>query len=217
MTHLTTKYIKPSFFENKVMPLLSHIYDDSMYQATYDFYHIKDILNQFSNSQLQSKEWLVNELKPFLHSDQRILIIGGWYGLMSHMLAETGIPEKIDDFELDKLCVYLHTKLKCHNNVSIHHLDGLTIFDDKKFNKKNRVLICTACEHIDSEDLESSLSMKHPGMIVALQSNNMHDIDSHINCHDSIDHFISTLPKMEILYQGTLKIDKYERYMVIAK
>ena len=45
----------------------------------------------------------------------------------------------------------------------------------------------------------------------------MVDVDSHINCHTSVDHFIETLPKMKILYKGTLKIGEWDRYMVIAR
>ena len=59
--------------------------------------------------------------------------------------------------------------------------------------------------------------MKHPKMLVALQSNDMYDIDSHINCHDSIDHFVETLPEMNILYKGALTIGDYSRFMVIAR
>lgn len=217
MALLTTKYIKQSFFENKVLPLLSYVYDNSMYQGTFDFYHIKDILNQFSSAQIRSKEWLVDELKPHLRDEHTVLIIGGWYGLMAHMIAETGISKKINDFELDEKCTWIHAKIKVHDNISTHYRNGLDIFSDRKHNAKDRILICTACEHIDKEELDAALSMKHPNMIVALQSNNMYDIDSHINCHDSVDHFVSTLPDMEILYKGTLKIGKHERYMVIAR
>ena len=59
--------------------------------------------------------------------------------------------------------------------------------------------------------------MKNPKSLIVLQSNNMSHIDSHVNCHKSLDHFIESLPKMDILYKGTKEFDDYERYMVIAK
>ena len=216
MEHLMTKYIKPSFFENKILPLLRFIYDDSKYNGTYDFYRIKDILDQYSSGQLRSKEWLVDQLKPWISEEKTIVVCGGWYGLMSHMLAEVK-PKNIKDYEIDKQCIELHDKIKVHDCVSIHEGDGLEIFDSKKLNKQSTIFVCTACEHIDPEDLYVVLNMKHPEMIVALQSNNMYNIDSHINCHDSIENFIKSLPDMEMLYQGTLTIGDYDRYMVIAK
>ena len=59
--------------------------------------------------------------------------------------------------------------------------------------------------------------MKNPKSTILLQSNNMHNIDSHVNCHDSLDDFIDSLPLDKILYKGTKKIGDYERYMVIAR
>ena len=188
-----------------------------MYEGTYDFYRIKDMLDQFSTGQLESKQWLIDEIQQFITNDDSIFVCGGWYGLMSHMLAETKIPKKIVDYELDDQCRYLHDKLKVHNIVSTREGDGLEIFDNKDRNKENIVFVCTACEHIDEEDLYSALSMKHPKMLVALQSNDMYDIDSHINCHDSIDHFVETLPDMNILYKGELTVGDYSRFMVIAR
>jgi len=132
------------------------------------------------------------------------------------MLAES-IPNLIVDYEIDAMCVELHDRLKVHENISILYEDGFQIFDDKDLNGKDKVIICTACEHIDEEDLYGALSMKNPHSLIVLQSNNMSHIDSHVNCHPSLDCFIESLPDMEILYKGTKVFDDYERYMVIAK
>ena len=211
------KYIAPSFFEEKVLPLLSFLYTDTMYGKQYDFFRIKDILDQFSYSQFVCKQWAVDELQPFIEPEDTAVIIGGWYGLMAHMLSESGFANKITDYEIDDVCIDLHTKLKVHDNISVNHQDGFEIFDSKETNGKEQIIICTACEHIDEEDLYEYMSIKNPYARVLLQSNNMHNIDSHINCHESVDHFIESLPEMNVLYKGTKKIDDYERYMVIAK
>jgi len=212
------KYIQPLFFENKVLPLLSFLYTDTMYGKQYDFYRIKDVLDQFSHSQFVCKQWAVDEIQQFIEPEDTIAVIGGWYGLMSHMLAESGFTNAILDYEIDEACVSLHGHLKVHDNVSVCHEDGFdSYFDSRELNGKERIIVCTACEHIDAEDLYDYMSMKNPYARVLLQSNNMHDINSHINCHDSVDHFIETLPDMSVLYKGTKKIDDYERYMVIAK
>ena len=60
------------------------------------------------------------------------------------------------------------------------------------------------------------LIKKHKDMVVCLQSNNYYDIDSHINCHENLDHFISDLPLREIYYSGTRNWNgEYDRFMVI--
>jgi len=215
MEHLIMKYIQPSFFENKVLPLLSFLYTDTMYGNQYDFYRIKDVLDQFSSGQFICKQWAVDEVQQFIEPEDTIAVIGGWYGLMSHMLAESGFTDTIFDYEIDEACINLHGHLKVHDNVFICHKDG---FDTCIMHGlKEKIIICTACEHIDEEDLYDYMSMKNPYAKVLLQSNNMFDIDSHVNCHSSVDHFIESLPEMDILYKGTKQIDNYERYMVIAK
>lgn len=211
------KYITPLLFE-KIMNIYGFIYDRARFSDRYDLFRMKDITDSFSKGQVDSKYWLVNELKPFFEEQhQSILIIGSWYGLLSHLLVEEGWDKEILNFELDDVCIEIGDKLKIHKNIMHLHEDGLELFTDKKRNKASKIVACTACEHIDEDDLHACLSMKHPDMIVALQSNNMTDVDSHINCHESVDHFVSTLPEMKILYKGTLEFGNYERYMVIAK
>tara|TARA_Y100001937_G_scaffold125836_1_gene193571 strand:+ start:1041 stop:1679 length:639 start_codon:yes stop_codon:yes gene_type:complete len=211
------KYIAPSFFEEKVLPLLNFLYTDTMYSNKYDYFRIKDILDQFSHSQLVSKRWAVDELRAYIKQEDSIAVIGGWYGLMSHMLCESGITNTIIDYEIDEICIDFHYKFKVHDNIMIEYKDGFKMFDSREHNGNDKVIICTACEHIDEEDLYEYMSIKNPHARVLLQSNNMYDVDSHINCHESIDHFIETLPDMSVLYKGTKKIGNYERYMVIAK
>ena len=121
------------------------------------------------------------------------------------------------DYELDAICIELHYRLKVHDNIMIELKDGFDIFESTELNGEDKIIICTACEHIDREDLYGAISMKNPKSLIVLQSNNMSHIDSHVNCHKSLDHFIESLPKMNILYKGTKKFDDYERYMVIAQ
>ncbi len=217
MEHLMTKYIQTSFFDNKVLPLLSFLYTDTMYGNNFDYYRIKDILDQYDPKQIECKQWAVDEIQKYVMHRDMVVVIGGWYGLMSHMLAESLPDNLIVDYEIDAICVELHDKLKVHENISILYEDGFQIFDSVEHNGVDKVIIFTACEHIDEEDLYGALSMKNPKSTILLQSNNMSHIDSHVNCHESLDHFIDSLPNMNILYKGVKKFDDYERYMVIAR
>ena len=59
---------------------------------------------------------------------------------------------------------------------------------------------------------------KKPGMLMCLQSNNYYDVNSHINCSDTLKDFISSLPLKQILYSGEKNYkNKYDRFMVIGK
>ena len=53
---------------------------------------------------------------------------------------------------------------------------------------------------------------------MCLQSNNYYEVDSHINCKDSLEDFVSSLPLKNILYSGQKNYkNKYDRFMVIGK
>jgi hypothetical protein len=56
-----------------------------------------------------------------------------------------------------------------------------------------------------------------PGALVILQSNNYDfEIEDHINCHNSVKEFNQTLHLEKIMYNGTLPLGKFDRYMVIG-
>ena len=225
-------YVQRSFFDS-VIDLLSHIYTDSQYNPDCDLFRMKDIMDSVSAGQFSSKLWLANELRPYITKEHgHIQIIGGWYGLMAHILVDNGFVNEIKNYDLDPVCEEYGYRLAQYSNIHFITENGLDIYneDHRGFNKyhdplggeitntSSNITICTACEHIDQEDLSEALKKKHPDQIVALQSNNYFEIDSHINCHDNVDHFISTLPLNDVLYSGTKPWkDEYDRFMVIGK
>lgn len=226
------EYVQRSFF-NSIINQLSHIYTDSQYNQDCDLFRMKDIMDSVSEGQFESKLWLLQHLQPLItdkHSG--IQIIGGWYGLMSHLIAYSGFDREIKNYDLDPVCEEYGYKLRQYDNIHFSTEDGLDVYnkDHRGFNEyldplggtrnntSSKITICTACEHIDREDLSDALKKKHPDQLVALQSNNYFEIDSHINCHDGVDHFISTLPLNDILYSGSLPWrDEYDRFMVIGR
>lgn len=210
-------YIPQSYFDN-VVSVLSRTYDQSMWPGEIDFFRIKDILDSLSKTQLISKKWVVDEIRPFIFENYNTCyIIGGWYGLLSHLLVEEGFKFKIYNYELDRICSTLARDINIHPEVKFVTRDGLDLFTKRDWTAADKLLICTACEHIDSEELKFCIEAKDKDLLICLQSNNMHEIDSHINCHNSIEHFISSLNLKKIYYRGTKKIGQYERYMVIGK
>lgn len=209
--------MKQLFFE-KIISCLSNVYKDSQYRKDIDLFRIKDVLDSLSRGQFENKQWAVKELQPYLKDKDACIVIGGWYGLLSYLLKEFKFKGDIWNYDLDEICRVYGEQLRVHNKVHFITEDGLTFVNSKSRNNQNKVVICTACEHIDQEDLNEMLIKKHKDAIVCLQSNNYYEIDSHINCHDSLDHFISELPLREIYYSGSKNWNgEYDRFMVIGK
>ena len=82
--------------------------------------------------------------------------------------------------------------------------------------KKYDIVICTSCEHLEQKVIDDMLKRIKKGALVILQSNNYIQIEDHINCHNNVVDFEKTLKLDKILYRGTLKLDKYDRYMVVG-
>ena len=203
----------------KALKIIDKIYKESMYNENIDLFRIKDLLDSISDGQIECKTWAVEKLKPFITDEYNAcLIIGGWYGLMSHLLSESGFKKQIINYELDKFCNNMANRLRVHENVQFMDEDGLEIFHDVKTNSNVKIVICTACEHIDQSEIDFSFKLKKPNMLMCLQSNNYFDVDSHINCKKSLEEFVDSVPLNKILYAGKRNInDEYERYMVIGK
>jgi len=200
------------------MDVFGFIYERSKFAERYDLFRLKDMVDSFSRPQIEAKQWAVDKLYPHIGDDvDAVYILGSWYGLLAHLLANKGFTELIMNYELDDMCIEIANKMKVHENIKHTHADGLSVFEHHHTNKEGKVIVCTACEHIDREELASYLAMKHPDIVVCMQSNNMYDIDSHINCHDSLEDFVESLELDEVLYKGQMDFGKYSRYMVIGK
>ena len=210
------EYLTPLIYR-KIIDTISFIYNKSGTDPNMDLFRFKDVLDSFSEGQFESKIWAVEELNKFITDEyNECLIIGGWHGLFSHLLSESGFKNKIVNCELDLTCHTIAKKLKIHDNISFRHADGIDLFNE--YNHKNKIVVCTACEHIDQDEINFITQLKRSEMLMCLQSNNYYEIDSHINCKDSLEDFVSSVQFKEILYAGQKNYkNKYDRFMVIGK
>lgn len=212
------KYITPSLF-NKIINTLNSIYKDSMYHGNLDLYRYKDFLDSLSESQYESKIWACEYLTQLTsEKHDECIVLGGWYGLFSFLFRKEGFDKRITNFDIDPACKIIGEKFKYDNDIVFETMDGLTIFDQKKYNNEYKIFVCTACEHLDQEDLVDLLKKKDRGMLVCLQSNNYYEVNSHINCKDTLEDFVDSLPLKRILYKGEKPYkNEYNRFMVIGK
>lgn len=207
------------FLYKKIIQTLSWIYKESMYSEDIDLFRIKDFLDSVNESQFESKEWAVDNLIQLVTSQyDECIVVGGWYGLFSFLFKQHGFDKQITNIDIDPACKKIGQKFKYDNSVIFKTLDGLEIFENKNYNNHKKILVCTACEHIDEDDFNEFLSKKDSEMLVCLQSNNYYGVNSHINCKDTLQDFIESLPLRKILYSGELPYkDEYTRFMVIGK
>jgi hypothetical protein len=186
-----------------------------------------------ARGQIQSKLWLVAELKKLDLDLGTIFLCAGWYATLATMLFEQELTiKKIRSFDIDNSCwkiaetfnkpwVMKDWQFKSATQ-DIHDIDYSThVYNVNRSNG-------TVCELTDSPDTIINTSCEHipnfkewynkipDGKIVILQTNNYFDLEEHINCSKSVEDFSNQTPMDKTLYQGELVLNKYSRYMKIG-
>ena len=219
----------------KLWPLLDRIVDTQFTAAFKNFFVNQTEFDKdcFSRGQLESKLWLVKELRKVTPDIGVVFLCAGWYGTLATMLFESGIRiNKIRSFDIDDSCraiaetfnkpwVKQDWKFKTCTQ-DIHDINFL----EHKYTVKRAdgtecelddvpdTVINTSCEHI--EDFDSWFAKIPKGKLVCLQSNDYVAIDEHVNCVKDSLHFAEMAPLSKVLFTGELPLEKYTRYMRIG-
>jgi hypothetical protein len=170
-------------------------------------------LDAFWRGQVSSKEWLIENLEPFVTTPARIDIHGGWVGVLASMIFQSDIPAKyICSVDLDPSCESIATMMN-----KLEEQDGkfrAITADMCSVPVSGSVVINTSCEHITQEQYELWLSRLPKDCIVVLQSNN-YKIPEHVRTASSLEEFKKQCHVAE-LWSGVLKTQLYDRWMVIG-
>jgi len=170
-------------------------------------------LDAFWRGQVSSKEWLIENLEPFVTEPVRIDIHGGWVGVLASMIFQSSIPIRyICSVDLDPSCEPVATMMN-----KIEEQDGkfraitadmcaVPIIGD--------VVINTSCEHITQEQYELWLARLPKDSIVVLQSND-YAIPEHVRISKTLEQFKEQSHLNEV-WSGSLKTQMYTRWMIIG-
>lgn len=204
------------------------------------------LTDAFSRGQLSSKLWLVdtvNELE--LDLGKMIYVCAGWYGVLPALMFERlDIDGKIYSFDIDpstdnpadtlnkehiidnmnfKSFVFDVRELMFDKQViPINHYkySDATTFEKQIGLQEIAAPSCiinTSCEHI--ENFDEWWKTIPEGMLVIMQNNNFveHDDETVVNTVNSQEEWASKLNLSETLFEGTLSLEKYDRYMCIGR
>tara|TARA_B100000780_G_C21087309_1_gene438087 strand:- start:238 stop:933 length:696 start_codon:yes stop_codon:yes gene_type:complete len=197
--------------------------------------HDADFTDALSWGQLKSKRWVVAELEKINISLGTVYLCAGWYGTLAAMLFNSTLDiKKIRSFDIDESCMPIADAVNKPQMINEWKFKSITqdILDidyqqhtwavwSTKNNRMSKpitdtpnTIINTSCEHIF--DFEEWFDKIPQGKLVVLQSNNFFEVPGHVNCVNDLDDFASQAPLSEILYEGTLELPKYDRFMRVG-
>lgn len=216
------------------------IYYDTLMYALNNQYDIPHWWDSLSENQLDSKNWLISELRPhiFNHQPIRAQLFGGWFGFpIVDMLLDNFDFEYIENIDLDEKAIRLFRRTaeaQGYSEKTETRLMG-TVGDVMSENPREwatDLVINTSSEHMPplpeimkgrkyrtalSWDDDKYLNTKKGPCIFAIQSNNMFHIDDHINCVENEDQLVENTKIENVLYKGSLTMPNgYQRFMVIG-
>jgi len=200
--------------------ILNNLISSSMREVRED----KDLLDSFSPNQFKSKLKLVEHIDKLniLTKDSEIVIFGSWYGSIL-IPAFYNRVKKITCIDQDAK-VISRAKYNLFKDFNIDFITG-DVFEFRDSFKNADLFINTSCEHMKSmKEWGPAPTYKNPWWdrvspaYFAFQSNNMYDIEGHINCVSSIEEFKYQMPdKAEILVEDKIIDDRGTRFMLIGK
>ena len=206
----------------------------------------KALTDSFSRGQLRSKLWVSDTIKDLdVDLGNMIYVCAGWYGVLPAILFERNKVENILSFDSDEstdnpadtlnkeqtidglrfkaVVKDIHSlKYKDESfDVTHYQYTEMTKFKTTKQSMPAKMeascVINTSCEHI--VDFDKWWAGIPKGMLVIMQNNDFDDED-HEHAEDtvsSLEEFSKRLNVSETLYEGTLALDEYNRYMVIGR
>ena len=172
-------------------------------------------LDAFWAGQIKSKEWLIQNLHPYIRKFVTIDIHGGWVGTLASMLFQSNIPvtsiRSIDiDPSVEKIANDMNKIEEIVGRFRAVTSDMCNIRSDAD------VIINTSCEHITQDQYDLWLSGMPYDSLLVLQSNN-YNIPEHVRTADSLETFKQQCSDINILWAGELELPLYTRYMIIGK
>jgi hypothetical protein len=174
------------------------------------------ILENFWESQIKSKEWMIRELKNIVKNQhlETTYIFGGWFGMLGSLLFCNLNCGKIYSIDLDEECSIIGNLLNPKNIFITDDMKKFTYYENPS------LIINTSTEHVTQNVYDEWYKNVPQQSLLVLQGNSFFESEEHVRCCDSIEKFKEMNPLSEYLYSGELLCpgpnQYYKRFMTIG-
>ena len=170
-------------------------------------------MDAFWQGQLNSKEWLITNLRKHIHKFVTVDIHGGWVGVLASMLFQSDVPVlKIRSIDIDPSCEPIAINMNKIEEI-VGKFSAITA-DMCSVDSSADVIINTSCEHITQEQFDNWLDKVSHNSLLVLQSNN-YNIPEHVRIANSLEEFKDQC-NIKVLWAGELELPLYKRFMLIG-
>jgi hypothetical protein len=173
-------------------------------------------MDAFWRGQIQSKEWLIQELrKQSKKTWPTIDIFGGWVGTLASMLFQSDMYiSSIRSIDIDQTCEAIANRM---NQIEYEAGKFKAITADMcLFKSTADIVINTSFEHLTQEQYDQWLANVPDDSLIVLQSNN-YDIPEHVRIAQTLGEFMDQARLSYVEYGADLDLPKYKRFMLIGR
>jgi 16S rRNA A1518/A1519 N6-dimethyltransferase RsmA/KsgA/DIM1 with predicted DNA glycosylase/AP lyase activity len=178
-----------------------------------------DIIDSFSDNQFKSKLQLIDMIEEckILQSNLQVSIFGSWYGsLLVPLLAHK--VKKIIMIDLDDEVIKIAKNRLFPKYKNIDYITADVFEKDREKYWSTKLFINTSCEHMKPMNEWPYWNHIKCESFFAFQSNNMYQIDTHVNCVSSLQEFKKQMPgNSQILAEHELKEERGIRFTLLGK
>jgi hypothetical protein len=181
---------------------MNALFNDAVFEST----DLKEMRDAFRVKQMQGKAWLLDAVEKYCYTDDRILVIGSWFGFTSFCLWKMGfsnITEVDPDARLEKFANHLNRFNKNFTHLTADVNDILLDYD---------VVINPSSEHIADHSWFSGIPR---GALVIIHSTD-YPSEDHPNTCNTLEEAKEKYP-LDYKFCQTLDLDYYKRFMVIGE
>lgn len=179
----------------------------------------EDIIDSFSVNQFKAKRKILDLILelPIPSNNLEIVIFGSWYGsLLVPGLAPRA--KKITCIDLNEEVLKIGKNKLFFDLNNVDYIQGDVFEKDLSRYHSCDLFINTSCEHMLSMKEWPFWNYAKENAFFAFQSNNMYEIETHINCVSKIKDFKRQLPRnFHITAEDKLQEERGTRFSLVGQ
>ena len=190
----------------------------------------------FSRGQVLSKIWLAEELLKIKNNFEMIHVHAGWFGQLRLYLDAANISyNKMRIFDIDPVALEVSDKIFNNDKIKDFEVKSASLditnptwlfrtgceYNITATSKEKTIpdlVVNTSAEHFN-EDWYTKFTIRTQSSdpLFVIQTNNLFEVEEHINCVHSINEMLIKFPMTRIEYAGEKELFGYKRFMLIGR